>query len=149
MINKNLKTQFALKIKKTDSNYFLHNPLLSANKKHSLSDSDSECFLYEVTINWRVFLILINQYSAEKERLSRNASVPLHCCNHRVLLPSLVARLKKSKLLPLEKSPLLRHRRRSIFLPLLPVPVAQVQISPPNEKRTPFGVLFVGGEGEI
>ena len=27
--------------------------------------------------------------------------------------------------------------------------VARVQISPVNEKRTPFGVLFVGGEGEI
>ena len=65
---------------------------------------------------------------AEKERFSRNAkrSVAL-------LSPTVRAALAHRSValtgrLPLEKSPFFRHRRRSIFLPLLPVPVAQVQI---------------------
>ena len=28
-------------------------------------------------------------------------------------------------------------------------PVARIKSLPPTKKRTPFGVLFVGGEGEI
>ena len=49
------------------------------------------------------------------------------------------ARLKKPKLLPLEKSPCIRHRRRSIFLPLEPRNISnylRISPSPPRKKGT-------------
>ena len=67
------------------------------------------------------------------------------------LLPFLAlrARSTKTKLLQLEKSPFFRHRRRSIFLPLLPVtPSLESNLSHQRKKHRDCGA-FVGGEGAL